>query len=130
MFPVIRSVHLGDNRRHYGWSGGHLNDLHGCAMFLAHFDQLLTHGARDLMTGSIAVFFVNEIDLNIAEVTSLPQVLLSDQPIEIDRGGRANIDLVVGNLLYALDYLRQSVKGPGSGFQAGAFGHVDQDLDL
>ena len=82
------------------------------------------------MAGTVAIVFVHQVDLDVADIAAASQVILPNQTIEVDRRGGACIDLVVGDFGYAFDRPRQFVQYACRFLHGCALRHVDDDLEL
>ncbi len=80
------------------------------------------------MTLAVTVFLVHQVDLNIANIGPGPQIVLPHQPVEIDRGSRTGIDLIVGHFLDRAEMTTEFTQHPCGLFQSGAFRHIHNDL--
>ena len=76
----------------------------------------------------IAMFLVDEIDLDISNMGTLTQVILSNKPVEIDWRSRACVDLVIADLLYRCQMHRHFVENAKGLFHRCSFRHVQNNL--
>ncbi len=127
---VVGSINFGHQRRLYRRAGWYLDDLHGTAMAFADFVECRSRRAGDLVALALARGLVDEVDLDVADVRSLAQVVLADQAIEIDRRRGSRIDLVIGDLGDVANVGRHLGQHRRSLFDGGALRHVQHDLEL
>jgi len=73
---------------------------------------------------------VDQIDLDVAKMRSLTQIILPHEAIEPDWRGGAGIHLVIGNLSHLIELIADLGKNTCGVFNAGAFRHVDNHLKL
>ena len=125
-----RPVDLRHQRCLHRGSRRHLDDLHGRAVAAPDLGQCRPDRQRDLVALSVAVVLVDQVHLDVAELRPAAQVVLADQAVEIDRRGRARVDLVVGDFGQFGDPRREFVQDPRGLLERRALGHVHDDLEL
>ena len=74
--------------------------------------------------------FGQEIDLDIGDMLAASQEIVSHQAVEIERRGRAGVDLVINDLRFLADRQGNLAGGLDCLFQREAFGHIENDLEL
>ena len=74
--------------------------------------------------------FVGQIDLNIAFLRHGPQIILTHQPIKIDRAGRTGVGLIIHDILNLRQFGTDFAQDACSFFQRRADRHIDNDLKL
>jgi len=82
------------------------------------------------VTFAVTLRFIYEINLYIADIRATAQVILTYQPIEIDRRCGACIDLIITHFRHRGDLSGQRHQHPVCLFQRSAFGHIDDHLEL
>ncbi|MNN90524.1 hypothetical protein D3C81_2084840 [compost metagenome] len=80
------------------------------------------------MALALSVVAVDQVDLQVAQVGALAQVVLPHQTVEIDRCGGAGVALVVANLGDLVQHAGQFHQERVGVLQGAAFGQVDDDL--
>ena len=128
---VVRlPVDLGDDGRKDGRAGRHFDDLQVGVVAPADFLDGRPDAQRDLVAVHRAPLTGQQVDADVAGVRALAQVVMPDQPVEIDRRAdadrRGEIDHFRLGAEVFLDLLRDAV----GGFQRRRFRHVDDDLEL
>ena len=82
------------------------------------------------MALAVALGLVEQVDLDVADVRTLAQVVLAHEAVEVDRRGGADVDLVVDDLGDGLEIRCHFVEYPSRVFDGRAFGHIEDDLEL
>jgi hypothetical protein len=82
------------------------------------------------MALAVAMALFDQIDLDVAELGALPQVILAHQTVEIDRCGSSGISLVVAHLGHALDYMRQLIQQARRGLDGRTLRELGDYLEL
>ncbi len=82
------------------------------------------------MALALALGLVDEVDLDVADVGAAAQVVLAHQAVEVDRRGRAGVDLVVGHLGQLGKGLRHVVEHLRRVLDRRAFRHVQHHLEF
>ncbi len=75
---IVQPVHLGDQWRHHRRAGRHFHHFDVGVVFRADFLQGAAHRQGNGVALPVAVFFVHQIDLNIADVRPGAQIILPD----------------------------------------------------
>ncbi len=86
------------------------------------------HG--DVVALRIAPGLVHQIDLDVAERRIAPQVVLTDQSVEVDGRGRAGIGLDVGDFGLGQKLVAQCLQHGVGPFQRRAGRHLHHDLEF
>ena len=73
---------------------------------------------------------VHQVDLDVAQARVLPQVVLAHQSIEIDRRGRAGVDLVVADFRQLFHHVRELIEQTRSSLGGAALRQIGDDLKL
>ena len=80
------------------------------------------------MALAVAVVFVHQVHLNIADLGTAAQIILAHQAVEIDGRGRTRIGLVISDFRHSGEIGAQVMQHPFGLFHTGAFRHVDHHL--
>ena len=127
---LVGAVHLGDQRRKHRRPRRHLDDLDLRAELRRNSLQCGPGRRRNVVALPVAVVLVDQIDLQIAIFRILSQVVLANQPVEIDRRRRPGVCLVVGDLGDRRNVVAQRVQDAGGALDRRAGRHVDDDLEF
>ncbi len=127
---IVDAVDLSHQRREHRRSGRDLDDL-GVAVVLACDGlQWLAQAHGDGVALVVAMVLVDQVDLDVAQMRALAQIVLAHQAVEVDRRGGAGVDLIVGHLRHAGQVIAHLREHAGGLLQAGALGHVQHYLEL
>ena len=72
----------------------------------------------------------HEVDLQIRDMGAAAHEVMAHQAVEVERGGDAGVNLVIGHLRLDADGGGNFAGGLGGAFEGAAFGHVEDDLEL
>src|ERR1017187_6273001 len=125
---ALRAVNLGDDGSLYRRTRRGFDDLDAGPEPATDLLQPRPYARGDDVALLGAVMLVDEVDLNVAHVATGTQIVLAHQPIEVDRGSRAGVGLVVGHLRYRGQVIAEFVEYRRSLFHRRACRHVDNDL--
>jgi hypothetical protein len=89
-----------------------------------------TRRARDVVALAAAVMLVDQVDLQVADVGALAQVVLPHQAVEVDRRRGAGVALHAGDFRQLADFRGEFAQHPVGGFQRAALRHVEHHLEL
>ncbi len=128
--PVVGTVHLRHQRRHDRGPRRHFNKPGVSAVFARNRLYLRPQRHRYFMALPLPLMLVYEVDLYIAKMIVLAQVVLTYEPVEAYRRRGAGIGLVVPDFRDAGQILTDIMQNAGRLFEAGAFRHVEHDLEL
>ena len=127
---LVGPVDLRDERREHRRAGRHFHHLDLGPQRRADAREFGPHRGGDLVALAVAVVLVDQVDLQVAILRRLPQVVLPHQAVEVDRRGRARIALVVGHLGNRGHVRAQRAQRGGGVLHRRARRHVDHDLEF
>ena len=76
------------------------------------------------------MFLADQVDLDVADVAARSQIILANQPVKVDRGGGAGVDLVVADFRDGFNRFRERVKQLRCRLDGRALRRVDDNLEL
>jgi hypothetical protein len=124
------AVDLGDEGLEHGRAGGHLGDGDAGAVPRGDGRDARADAFGDVVALGAARVFRGEVDLEIGDVGAAAHEIVPDQAVEIEGGGGADVDLVIGDLGFGADGGGDFAGDLGGQFEGAAFGHVEDDLEL
>ena len=126
----VGSVDFGDEGLEDGRAGGDFGDLDAGVELFGDGQEALAHLAGDGVGVTLAFVFVFEVDLDVGHVGGGAQEVMTDEAVEVIGAGGAGVSLDVGNFGLVEGGIGQGAGAAGRLFERGAFGHVDDDLEL
>ncbi len=127
---LIGSVDFGyqclENRR----SGRNFCHGNSGSVFIGDFRNSRANAFGDIVALGFAFVLFEQVDLKISHTGALPCKVMTDQAVEIERRGRADIDLIIGNFGFHPDGFTDFQSCLCRFFQSTAFGHIQDDLKL
>ena len=128
---LVGTVDLGDDRREHRRPRRDLDDLHlGVEAGARSFSSSGRTAFAISWLCAVALVLVDEVDLQIAVLGQLPQVVLPHEAVEVDRRRGAGVALVVGDLGHRRDVRAHRAQHGGGALDRRSGGHVDDDLEL
>src|SRR5688572_2432360 len=82
------------------------------------------------MTLSLPRALWNEVYLDVGDVRTAPQKVVTDQTVEVIGRGCADIHLIIGHFRNSAYIVRNLTRHRGGLFERRAFGHVNDHLKL
>ena len=82
------------------------------------------------MTLIVTLALVYEVYLDIGHVVTLPEIVVPDKTVEIDRCVRTDIVLIIFDFRHCPEIRYDILAYPCGLFKRGAFRHVDNNLEL
>ena len=125
---IVQAVDFRHQRRHHRWAGRYFHHLDVGVVLVPDLLQRATHRQGNLVAFALAMLFVHQVDLNVADVGPGAQVILPDQTVEVDRRGGPGVDLIVGDFLDRGQIAAQFAQHPHSLLQRRPFRHVHDYL--
>ena len=126
----VRTIDLRHQRTHDRRTRWNFHHFDPGAVALGNLLDLRTQPLRDRVALFTAMLFVDQRDLQVAQLRLGAQIILAHQPIECDGACRAGVALQIADFRLAGEELTEIVQGRGGIFQRCARGHVDDDLEL
>ncbi len=126
----VGAVDLGDHGGEHGWAGWHFGDLQGGTVAGGYLLQSRAQALCDVVAFFGADVFVGEVDLNVGDVGALPQKVVAHESVEVNRGGGSDVELHVADEGFFCEFGGEVAGDGGGAFEGGAFGGVDDDLEL
>ena len=126
----VGAVDFGHDGREHRRAWRHFHHFHIGAMAQANFLQPGPDPGGDGMALVAALVLVHQVHLDVADFAAGAQVILAHQAVEVDRGCRAGIRLVVGHFRYAGQVGAEFMQHGGSFLDWRAGRHIDNDLEL
>ena len=126
----IRPIDLGHEGlqdRRAGWHFGHGNAR---AVFRGDRRDARTDALGDVVALSFALALGHQVDLQVGDMGAAPHEVVAHQAVEVEGGGHARVDLVIGYLRLDAHRGGNLASGLGRALQRAAFRHVEDDLEF
>ena len=127
---VIRAVHLGDHRLQHRRPRRHFHHREARRAARHQRVNLRARIHRDLVTGAVALIFVQQVELDLGLPRLLAQVVVTHHAIEVERACGADVNLRVHYLGHLPQAVGNAVRHVRSDRQRRALGHVQHHREL
>ncbi len=125
-----RAIHFRDYGRPDRRAGRHLNDFQVAPHRAGDGLQRLPNRLGNLVAAAMALMLVHQIDLNIPHVGTAANEVVAHQPVEVDGGGGAGVNLVILHLGHLGKLPPDRQQGALGLLQGHPLRHVEHQLEF